>query len=67
VVDLTQPYVWSVYRQRWVNAECTGCACHIPDASPETTALIERIDRELENIPEFQAGLDKSRRAGETR
>jgi hypothetical protein len=67
VVDLTQPYVWSTTRQEWANSGCSGCEFHIPDASPETTALIERIDRELGNIPEFQAGLDKSRRAGETR
>jgi hypothetical protein len=46
-VDLTRPYVWSVGLGRWVNSGCSGCECHIPDASPETTALIARLDREL--------------------
>lgn len=47
-VDLSQPYVWSTTRGRWVNSGCGGCEFHIPDASPETTALIARLDRELE-------------------
>lgn len=46
-VDFTQPYVWSTTRERWVNNGCGGCEFHIPDASPETTALIEYLAREL--------------------
>lgn len=46
-VDLTQPYVWSVTERAWVNSGCGGCKYHVPDASPETTATIRRIDREL--------------------
>lgn len=46
-VDLTQPYVWSTTRGGWANSGCAGCDFHVPDASPETTALIARIEREL--------------------
>ena len=49
-VDLTQPYVWSTTRQAWANSGCAGCEYHIPDASPETTALIARLDRELTRV-----------------
>ena len=34
-------------RGEWANSGCSGCEYHVPDASPETTALIARIDREL--------------------
>ena len=46
-VDLTKPYVWSTTRGAWQNSGCAGCEFHVPDASPETTALIARLDREL--------------------
>lgn len=46
-VDLTQPYVWSTTRGRWVNSGCGGCEFHVPDASPETTALLARLERSL--------------------
>lgn len=46
-VDLTQPYVWSTTQQAWVNSGCAGCQYHVPDASPETTALLVRLEQEL--------------------
>lgn len=46
-VDLTQPYVWSTTRGQWINSGCPGCEFHVPDASPETTALIAMLEREL--------------------
>jgi hypothetical protein len=51
-VDFSRPYVWSVTFSKWVNSDCRGCNVHVPDMSPETTRLIERLDRELtpENI-----------------
>ena len=49
-VDLTKPYVWSTTHGRWINSGCGGCEFHVPDASPETTALIAWIDRELARV-----------------
>lgn len=45
VLDLTQPYVWSVTQSAWVNNGCAGCVFHVPDADPATTATIAKLAR----------------------